>query len=407
MYSYAARQPIFDRNKNVFGYELLFRDSLKNVFPNIDGDVATSKLIETTQFNLGLEELTQNHPALINFSDELVIKEVPTLVPKEQVIIELLETARPTKSLLTAVKKLHQAGYQIALDDYVHTASWLHFFPYINIIKICFKTSSKEQIEHIIEIARNYPIKLLAEKIETYEEFQSAKKLDFDYFQGYFFSEPEMVKKKALAPSTLSLTELLVLASEPELNLKKVCDIFQRDFSLSFKLLRYANSAMFKRRAQIDSIKQALVVLGEQEIKRFLALLFTAQINDDKPTELLNLSITRAKFCESLATEDHSVHAPSVAFLTGMMSVIDALLDQPIESLMEKLPLSDEIKHALTTQEGRLADYLRLIESYEQANWIVTEQLIDKLKLPSNRIPDYYQQAVVWANQQTSSLNGR
>lgn len=404
MYSYAARQPIFNINRDVYGYELLFRDSLKNAFPNIDGDTATSKLIETTQFNLGLDELTQGSLAFINFSDELVIQKFPTLLPKEQLVVELLENARPTKNLLRAIKELHQAGYRIALDDYIHNPVWLHFFPYIQIIKVRFGETTDKQIKEIVDVSKRFKIQLLAEKIETYEEFQQAKEWGFKYFQGYFFSEPEMLQKKVLAPSTLNLTELLYQSAQPELNKQKIIEIFQSDFSLSFKLLRYANSAMFKRRSEIDSIKQALVFLGEEELKKFLALLFTAQINSDKPVELLTLSICRARFCESVAKADSRLNDPSVAFLAGMMSVIDAILDQPIGVLMEKLPLSEEIKNALDKRTGVLADYIQLIELYEKAHWNETERLVKKLALANLDIAACYREAVIWASKQTCNL---
>ncbi len=248
MFFYAARQPIFNRDRELFAYELLFRDSLENVFPNIDGDQATSKLIEASQFNLGLEDFTDQHPAFINFSDELVIKKFPSLIPKEQLVVELLETAKPTKKLLQAVIELKEEGYRIALDDYEHNPVWLHFFPYIDIIKVDFRASTPQEITLIGTLAKKHKIELLAEKVETYEEFNKALEWGFVYFQGYFFSEPEVMQSKALAPSQLSLAELLYESSKSEMDLNAIIAIFQRDVTLSFKLLRYANSALFKRR---------------------------------------------------------------------------------------------------------------------------------------------------------------
>ncbi|KMT63938.1 EAL and HDOD domain-containing protein [Catenovulum maritimum] len=406
MFFYAARQPIFTRTKELFAYELLFRDSLENVFPNIDGDEATAKLIEASQFNLGLGDFTDKHLAFINFSDELLIKKYPTLMPTDQLVVEILETARPTKSLLAAVKELKELGYTIALDDYVHNPVWLHFFPYIDIIKVDFKESNDEEIKNIIKVASKYPIKLLAEKVETYEEFNHALDSGFSYFQGYFFSEPEVMQSKALAPSQMSLAELLYESSKSEMDLESIIKIFERDVTLSFKLLRYANSAAFKRRGDIETIKQGLVVLGQAELKKFLAVLFTAQVNTSKPIELIRLSMSRANFCESIANSHGRLRDPSTAFLTGMMSVIDAILDEPIESIMEKLPLAEEIKNALMGKPGVLFDYLSLIQHYEKAEWDEANKIMQTHELNAEKVPDFYHKSIQWANEHAGEVSG-
>lgn len=406
MIFYAARQPIFTRERKLFAYELLFRNSLENVFPKIDGDQATSKLIEASQFNLGLDDFTDNHPAFINFSDALLIKNYPHLMPKEHLVVEILETAKPTKKLLNAVQELKKAGYVIALDDYIHDPVWLHFFPYIDIIKVDFRESDLTQIKQIIEISAQYPIKLLAEKVETYEEFNHALEMGFEYFQGYFFSAPEIMQSRALVPSQLGLAELLLESSKPETNLNKIIKIFERDVTLSFKLLRYVNSPTFKRRSDIESIKQALVILGHAELKKFLAVLFTAQANTSKPVELVKLSMSRAHFCELLAKSDNKSKDPSIAFLTGMMSVIDAILDEPITSIMEKLPLAQEIKDALIDKTGFLANYIALIEHYEKAQWEEAESVIEKCQFSASEVADFYQKAIHWANDHAGEVSG-
>lgn len=404
MFFYAARQPIFTQDKALYAYELLFRDSIINAFPNVDGDQATSKLIEASQFNLGLEDFTDHHPAFINFSDELVIKGYPQLIPKEQLVVELLETARPTKKLLQSVQELKQAGYQIALDDYEHAPVWLHFFPYIDIIKVDFRTSTNEQILEIKQAASDFSIELLAEKVESHAEFNHAIELGFTYFQGYFFSEPEMMQSKALAPSQMSLAELLYESSKSEMDLDSIITIFQRDVTLSFKLLRYANSAAFKRRNDIETIRQAIIVLGQAELKKFLAVLFAAQVNTSKPVELIRLSMGRANFCEAIAKSHQQLRDPSTAFLTGMLSVIDAILDEPIESVMNKLPLSEDIKTALINHTGILADYLSLVQHYEKAQWDDANALISKLGIDANKVPDFYHDSIHWASEHANQI---
>ncbi len=407
MYFYAARQPILDVNKNLYAYELLFRDGVDNVFPGIDEDEATSRIIEGSQFSLGIEHLTGNKPAFINFTLDTILKNYPTMVPPCSLVVEILETVQPGKKLLESVKELKQQGYVIALDDYEHKPVWRHFFPFVDLIKIDLRAMSFAEIEQVIADISDFPqIKLLAEKVETAEEFERCKALGFEYFQGYFFSKPEMVKTKTLSPGQMTLAELLYETSTAEIDLPKITQIFERDINLSYKLLRYTNSATFKRRAEISTIKQALVVLGKSELKKFLSLLFTASVSDDKPIELLNLAMVRARFCENLASLEGSADS-SMAFLTGMMSLIDAILDQSIEMVMEQLPLSTEIKEALINKKGVLADYLNLALAYEQGDWENELAIEEQLKLSQRQVPATYSNAINWAAEQMANLNSK
>jgi EAL and modified HD-GYP domain-containing signal transduction protein len=402
MFLYAARQPILDVNKNLFAYELLFRDSLENVFPEIDANEATSKLIES-QLNIGVEDFTDEHPAFINFTLDTLMKKYPTLIHQDHIVVEILETVQPGKKLLNECKQLKEAGYTIALDDYIHQPVWRHFYPYVDIIKIDFKDTSYEQMEDVKRAIADFPqIKLLAEKVETIEEFEKAIELGFSYFQGYFFSKPEVVKSKALSPAQLTLAELLYETTKPEVDISKITDVFQRDISLAYKLLRYANSAIFKRRAEIATIKQALMVLGITELKKFLSVLFAAQVGSEKPAELMKLAMTRARFAELIAGS-HGRDA-STAFLTGMMSLIDAILDEPIESIMKKLPLSEEIKTALVNGKGVLAGYVAIIKCFEKADWTRADKLMDKLGLDKEQMPSFNHDAIQWASAQMVAL---
>ena len=209
-----------------------------------------------------------------------------------------------------------------------------------------------------------------------------------------------MVQSKTLPPSEMALAELLYETSSVDLNLKKITEVFERDVNLSYKLLRYSNSAAFKRRAEISTIKQALIVLGSEEIKRFLSLLFAAQVAADKPAELIRLSLTRARFAELLAISHGKFRDTGMAFLTGMMSLMDAILDEEMSSVMNKLPLANDIKVALLKDEGLLASYLRLVKQYEQVNWQNANEIQQALGLKPEEVPDAYHDAVNWANEQ-------
>lgn len=402
MIFYAARQPILDKSKNLFAYELLFRDSIDNVFPDIDGDEATSKMIEASQFNMGISEFTGNKPAFINFTQETLTQGYAEMLAPEEIVIEILETVKPGKKLLAQCKDLHSKGYTIALDDYEHQSVWAHFYPFIKMIKVDIQSTSLDEIKTIITATKGHEhIQLLAEKVETYEEYNQLLQMGFEFFQGFFFAKPEIVKTKTLSPSQLAMAELLYETSKTELDLNSITSVFERDVSLSYKLLRYANSAIFRRRSEISTIKQALVILGSGELKRFLGLMFAITANPDKPTELIKLAMTRAKFCELVAQDIRSQLDVSIAFLTGLLSKIDAILDEPMESVMEKLPLAQEIKDPLLTKKGPMAALIKLVELIELAEWDKTNIVIEKLKLNKDKAVEHYNQALTWADEQT------
>ncbi len=405
MYFYAARQPIFDVQRELIGYELLFRDGLNNVFPEIDGDEATSRLVEGSQFTFGLDDLTNQRPAYINFTLETLAKGYVQMLAPEQVVVEILETVQPGKRLLACVKELKEQGYTLALDDYHHQNVWRHFFPYIDQIKVDLLATDLEQIHAIKTAIQDFPnIDLVAEKVETYEQFELAKSLGFKYFQGFFFAKPEMVKTKALAPSELAMAELLYETSSVEPDLARITQVFERDVNLSYKLLRYANSAVFKRRAEISTIKQALVVLGSEELKRLISLLFASQLNTEKPKELLSLSLLRAHFMEAIATKANKISDTGSTFLVGMMSLMDAILDDDMASLLTKLPLSQEIKSTLLKKPSAFGIYLDLAESMEKGDWESVETISKSLGVTSQNIAELYQKSQVWSDTQIKAI---
>ncbi|WP_448549193.1 EAL and HDOD domain-containing protein [Thalassotalea fusca] len=405
MYFYAARQPILDKDKNLFAYELLFRDSIDNVFPEVDSDEATSKMIEASQFNMGISEFTANKPAFINFTLDTLSRGLPEMLTTDELVVEILETIKPGKKLLGLCQDLHQKGYTLALDDYEHQKVWAHFYPYIKIIKVDWQNTSIETINEIKSAISLHPhIQLLAEKVETYEQYNQAVELGFELFQGYFFSKPEMVKAKNLSPSQMAMAELLYETSKPELDLASITKVFERDVSLSYKLLRYANSAIFRRRAEISTIKQALVTLGSVELKRFLGLMFATNVNPDKPSELINEAMTRAKFCELVSTQINTPLDTSIAFLTGLLSLIDAILDEELSSVLEKLPLAQEIKDTLLNKKGVMAAIIKLLEFIERAEWDKTSLVIEKLGLDKDQVNKDYNEALNWADEQSKHI---
>jgi EAL and modified HD-GYP domain-containing signal transduction protein len=403
---YAARQPILNADKTLYAYELLFRDSLENSFPkNMSDDQATSSMIDGLLSSLGsnLESIAQSKPAFINFTQDTLLNRFPLMLPKEQVVVEVLETVKPGKKLLAAIQELKENDYIIALDDYEHQPVWRHFYPFIDIIKIDFTLTSIDEIKQIIEDISDFKhIKLLAEKIETYNEFNQALDLGFSYFQGYFFSRPEVLHSRSLTPCQISLADIMSEMSKEEPDIDKVAKAFELDVSLSFKLLRYTQSPIFKREKDISTIKQAIVVLGNEELRRFVSLLFAAKYSEGKPQVLTALSLVRARFCESVTILTSQNQEQSSAFLVGLLSLLDAMLDSKLEELLDALPLSEHIKTSLTKNEGALALYLKLVTCFEQGDWSTAEKISQQLNLDKDDTASKYQEAVNWTYERLS-----
>ena len=395
---YVARQPVFNKNKRLYGYELLFRDGLSNAFPDIDGDTATSKLLSNSFFSIGMNQLTSGKTAFINFPQSLLLKKVPMMFPSEKMIVEVLEDVDPTEQVISACNEIAKAGYSLALDDFVFKNEMQPLIELADIIKIDFMLTPIDEIQKMVRRFEGNNIKLLAEKIETYEEFENALSMGFLYFQGYFFSKPEIISGKEIAPYKITLLQIVGEANKKDCSFEKLEKLINRDVSISYKLLRYINSAFFKRACEISSIKHAIVLLGEMEVKRFISMVATAELASDKPDELVRASIIRARMCELLGLHSHNGADISELFLMGLFSLIDAMLDNNMEDIMQSLPLSKNIKQALLEEKGDLADYLKLVSSYESANWETFSSIISNINVDEKKLPEFYQEAVSWAD---------
>ena len=395
---YVARQPIFNKNKNLYGYELLFRDGLSNAFPDIDGDTATSKLLSNSFFSIGMNQLTAGKTAFINFPQSLLLNKIPMMFPSEIMMVEILEDLDPNEQVISACTDIAGAGYSLALDDFVFKNELQPLIELSDIIKIDFMLTPIDEIQKMVSRFKGNKIKLLAEKIETYDEFEKALSMGFTYFQGYFFSKPEIISGKEIASSKISLLQILGEANKKDCSLEKLEKLINRDVSISYKLLRYINSAFFKRSWEISTIKHAIILLGEMEIKRFISMAATAELASDKPDELVRASIIRARFCELLGMHSQNGADISELFLMGLFSLIDAMIDNKMVDIMQTLPLSKNIKQALLEEDGNLADYLKLVSSYDSANWEAFSSIISKININEKKIPEFYQDAVNWAD---------
>lgn len=395
---FVARQPIFNREKKIHGYELLFREGMSNFFSGIDGNTATSKVLSNSFLSIGIEELTGNHLAFINFTRELLLQNIPRLFSRERLVIEVLEDIEPDEEIVRACKELSLKGYQVALDDFFYRPDMKDLIAIADIIKFDFRSTKIDDIQKIIKKISRDKLHLLAEKVETYQEFEIALKMGFEYFQGYFFSKPEILKGKDISSVQMNLLEIMSEINKPDFQFKKVEEIITRDVSISYKLMRYMNSAYLRRRDKISSIKEAIVLLGEKGIRNFLSLIAMTRLAENKPDELMRSSIIRAKFCELSGVFCKCGMDSSELFTLGLFSSIDAILDDTMENLMKNLPLADELKKALVNREGIINDYLRLAMSYEKGDWDSVSELSQDIGINVNDLPKIFLDAINWAD---------
>ncbi|MBL0492888.1 EAL and HDOD domain-containing protein [Aeromonas veronii] len=403
MYSYVARQPILDRDLNTHAYELLFRDSLNNVFPSISSQQATSRLVVEQFLQQNIDQLLGGRPCFINFPHSLLLEGLAECLPPEKVVIEILEDSPPDDALLEKVKQLHKLGYQLALDDFTMSPDWERFLPFIHIIKFDLRATPLMQIKVFIQRHQTLGLTYLAEKVEDKAEFERVKQLGIQLFQGFFFSRPEMVKQATMEPAQVVVMQLLNVVNEAEPDINKIEQLLGQDISLSLKLLRYVNY-LKGHTNPISSFRQAAIYLGNTQLKRFVSLVAATSAGKGKSAELYQMSMIRARFCELLA----HAHAPSQqaqqAFITGLFSLLDVLMEQPMDKLLGTIPLIDDIRLALLERKGNLGFYLAFCEDYESANWSRVTARTARLGLSEDKVSHLYLAATTWVTEQLLAM---
>ncbi|MHB1380314.1 MAG: EAL and HDOD domain-containing protein [Desulfurivibrionaceae bacterium] len=394
---FVARQPIFKRNKEVFAYELLFRSGLTNYFdPLQDGEEATSKVITNSFLLIGIPAITEGKKAFINFSEDMLLKGYPSLFPKEIAVVEVLETVGATPEVVQACEALVGEGYVLALDDFLYEDRFLPLIKLAKIIKFDIRQMSLAELEHQAKIVSRYNVKLLAEKIETNEEFEATKKLGFELFQGYFFSRPHIMEGRDIPGSKLHYLQVLKVIQDEDYDFAELAKYVSRDVSLAYKLLKYANSAYFARRQKVESIEMAVAMLGQLTLRKWLSLMMLSYLADDKPSELLRLAAFRGSFCELITDQLLGRRKEAGMFHTvGMFSLLPAMLDKAMADILPELALPENIQEALLVEVATpLSRTLRLVMAYERGDWEKTARLAGKLKINLDSLPLLYEQAI-------------
>jgi EAL and modified HD-GYP domain-containing signal transduction protein len=388
---YIGRQPIYDRKLDVYAYELLFRAAPENNASFTDGDQATTDVIVNTFLEIGLDNIVGNRRAFINLTRSFFVGEHSISLPKNRVVLELLEDIDADDEVIAGVQRLSKQGYSIALDDFIYHESLKPLVSLADLAKIDVMALNRDEVRAHVNTLRQHPLRLVAEKVETQEDFDFCRELGFDYFQGYFFAQPKVIRGQRLPNNRLAILKLLTRLQDPEITPEQLEELISQDVAFSYRILRYVNSASLALPRKIESIHQAVVILGLQAIKSWTTLLAMSQV-DNKPAELVVTAMVRGKMAECIA---RAMNAPQPAsfFTVGLFSALDALMDNTMEEILTQLPLADHISAALLHRNGIHGEVLDCVLAYERGRW----DNVGCSELGTHKLRDCYLDAVQWA----------
>jgi len=396
---FVARQPIFDREQNVFGYELLFRNGVEDFF-NADPELAARATLDSSLL-YGINTLCDNRRGFVNCTREVLFKDLITLLPPSQTVAEILETVEPEDRVIAACKRLKAAGYLIALDDFAPNDPRIPLVEFADILKIDIRATRPEERAAMMRRFGSAKCKMLAEKLETPHEFSQARDLGFVYFQGYFFCRPELVVGREVPASQMHYMRLLEMVSRTEVDMRELEGMLKQEASLSYRLLRYLNSPLFGFSLEIKSIRHAMAVLGEREMRRWIRLVVTVGAAEQACSELVLMGLARARFCEQLSNR---LESNADLFLLGLLSIMDAILEVSQDVLLEQLPVDKETKAVLLGQNSSLRPLYQLMLAQESGEWAESSKLAKELKLSDEEVSSTWFQALQWAQVATGGM---
>jgi c-di-GMP-related signal transduction protein len=392
---FVARQPILDHSQKVFGYELQFRNGLEDYF-NADPELASRSTLDSSLL-FGLNTLCDGRRAFVNCTREVLLKDLITLLPPTQVVVEILETVEPDERVIAACRRLKQGGYRIALDDFAPDDPRVVLCEFADILKIDIRATTAEERATMLGRYGN-KCQMLAEKVETQQEFRQAQDARFAYFQGYFFCRPELMMAREVPANRVHYLRLLESVCKPELDMLELERLIKQEASVCYRLLRYLNSPLFGFSLQIKSVRHAMAILGECELRRWIRLVVAVSAAEKKCSELLLMALTRARFCELLSRH---VASQSDLFLMGLLSVMDAILEVSIDALLKQIPVDYETKAALLGQPSRLRPLYQLMLAQESGEWEQSSELARQMHLSAEEVSEQWWQATHWSQQVT------
>jgi len=399
MEQFIARQPILDINKRLYGYELLYRGGSGNLLGQVSGEQATASLLSSAFLTGDIEVISNNRLCFINFTKDLLENNLPLNFPKTKIVVEILEDVEPTAEMISICRKLKDNGYTLALDDFIYDKKFEPLLELVKIVKIDVRLTPLNTLVRTLNHLRSHQVKLLAEKVETESEFKLANRMGFSYFQGYFFCRPEKVRIREISSIKANLLRLLAEITKKECDIDRLRDIISTDVAVTYKLLRFLNSAYFYRLQEVKSVKHAIAYLGEKELRRFIMLVVISELTSEKPEELVRLVLIRAKFCELLGDSTSlSESECGDLFIIGLFSLLDAMLDTPMPEILEKLPIHAVVKETLLGKVNMYRGFLRLCEAFERNQQAECRRIQNDLLLADDQLQKIYLEAVRYAN---------
>jgi c-di-GMP-related signal transduction protein len=389
---FIARQPIFDKRLRVYAYELLFRGGPQNFFQARNH--TSSSVIADSLTLLDLQNLTGDARAFINV-DELALRlGAPRLLPADRIVVEILESVKPTDEIVGICRELRQDGYSLALDDFLGDPGLQPLVDLAHYLKVDFTLLDADGRKRVADKYLGNGLSLLAEKVETQNDLDEARNLGYCYFQGYFFCKPSMLETRDIPGNKLIQLQLLSAVASSELNYDSIENLLKQEPSLLYRLLRYLNSPALGLGTEVTSIRHAITLLGEREFRRWISIFAVIAMSSGKPPELIHTALTRAYFCEDFSASAGFRDKSSTMFLMGLLSVSDALLDKPIKEVLHSLPIDPEMKSALCGGENRYRDLYEVLLALERAEWPRLATFTERLGCPEDNVPDSYESAL-------------
>jgi len=398
---FIGRQAIFDRNYQVTSYELLFRQGSNTRLRN--DDYKTAKVLASALIDLGLDKISGEKKVHINASPTFILSDLTELLPATTVGIEVSDPKTVNDDIIAACKTLKEKNYDLILDDMVYDPHLEALFELADVIKI--DITGTHDLTSEVRKLRQHNVQLLASKVETYEDYEKAQRLGFDYFQGFFFCKPEIVQGKTMPESKIHILRALqkVLTANVVTDIN---DVIKQDVSLSYRLLKYINSAAFGMQREIESIEQALVLLGLNNARRWLSLLSLASLGEGKPLELMRTSLYRGHLLESIAKALHEDETGD-DFLLGMFSVLDALLDQPMQEAIQDMALPTPVRDALLDDKADMSYKLNVVRALESGAWDDVASWSEQYRaLKVAELMALHTEALTWSDTQINAIQG-
>lgn len=392
---FIGRQPILDSQGRLYGYELLCRDHSGKVAIIGNGDRESTRMLHDAVFNVGIDRLTKSNRAFINVTRALIMSDLIESMPSANIVLEVLETVEVDAALLQRLERLRKRQFMIALDDFVLSEERAGLLDLADIVKLDVRALRPAELQIHADLLQRRNLTLLAEKVETREEYDHAVKLGFKLFQGYYFAKPELYTARTLLPNRLAVLELLARIGDPDATIADLAALIRNDVAMSVAVLRSANAASMGLRARIDSVDRAVVTLGLRAIQNWAGLIALARL-DSQPTSLLTTVLVRARTCELLSSATGREN-PSAYFTVGLFSLLDVMMETPMDTLLEKLPLAENLKSALRTQEGDHGAALKCVTSMELGD--MAGVIFGTLEVA--HATACYQQAIIWADELT------